>query len=171
LIAVRVDDSASGMRRFTTKLEVSTWLQIELRTRGRQLTNTRGTFLDEDLDSFCVSEGSARGQGVLPVQLGRISGAKRRRDPALSVCSRAIEQRPLGQHHHVAVSGRAPCGVETSNSASHHEKARTYSADHALKSMRDVMCLKGADHSFFALNKHRLLVLHTVVFWAILLFR
>jgi hypothetical protein len=61
--------------------------------------------------------------------------------------------------------------VKPSNSASHHEKARPYSADHALKSMHDAMRLKGADHSFFALNKHRRLVLQPVVFWAILLFR
>jgi hypothetical protein len=61
--------------------------------------------------------------------------------------------------------------VKPSNSASHHEKARPYSADHALKSTHDVMRLKGADNSFFALDQHRPLVLQPVVFWAILLSR
>jgi hypothetical protein len=183
------------MRRFTTKLEVSTRLQIELRTRSCQLTNTRGPFFDEDLDSFCVSEGGARRQRVLPVQLGRISGAQCGGNAALGIRRRAVEQRPLGQHHHVAVRGSAPCSVEPSNSASHHEKARPYSADHALKSMHDVMRLKGGptipslrstsiDHdSFFDLNQHRPtssslrstsdgpFVLQPVVFGAILLFR
>jgi hypothetical protein len=141
------------MRRFTTELEVSTRLQIELRTCSCQLTNTRGTLLDEDLDSFCVSEGGARRQGVLPVELWRISGAKCSGNSTLGVRRRAIEQRPLGQHHHVAVRGSAPCSVQPSNSASHHEKARPYSADHALKSREST------------------LVLQPVVFGAILLFR
>ena len=105
------------------------------------------------------------------MQLGRISSAEGRGDPTLGVSGSAIEQRPLGKHHHVAVCGSAPCGVEPSNSASHHEKARPYSADHALKSMHDVMRLKGADDSFFALRQQRLLALQPVVFWAILLFR
>jgi len=37
--------------------------------------------------------------------------------------------------------------------------------------MHDVMRLKGADDSFFALRQQRLLALQPVVFWAILLFR
>jgi hypothetical protein len=52
------------MRRFTTELEVPARLQIELRSRSRQLANTCGTFFDEDLDCFCVSQGGAGGQGV-----------------------------------------------------------------------------------------------------------
>jgi hypothetical protein len=70
LIPMRVDDSPSGMRRLTTELEVSARLQIELCTRSCQLTNTRRTFFDEDLDCFCVSERGTRGQGVLAMKLG-----------------------------------------------------------------------------------------------------
>jgi len=70
LISVRVDDSPSRMRRFATKLEISARLQIELRTRGRQLTNTRWSFFDEDLDCFRISEGRTGCQSVLPMKLG-----------------------------------------------------------------------------------------------------
>jgi hypothetical protein len=127
---MRMDDSPSGMRRFTTELEVSARLQIELRTCSRQLTNTRRTFFDEDLDCFCVSEGGTRGQSILAVKLGRISSAKCRGNSALRVCGGAVEQRALGKDHHIAFSGSAPRSVKTSNSAPHYEKARPYSLCH-----------------------------------------
>jgi hypothetical protein len=136
-------DPSAGVGGLTAEFEIPARLQIELCTGRRQLTNARGTFFDENLDCFRISEGRAGGKSILSMQLGRISGAKCCGDSALGVRRRAIEQGSLGQHHHVAVRGGAPCGVEPSNSASHHEKARPYSADHALKSMHDVMCLKG----------------------------
>jgi hypothetical protein len=122
-----------------TEFEVPTRLQIELRTCGRQLTDTRGTLFDEDLDCFGVSEGRTRCQSVLSMQLRRISGAQRRRDSALRIGSGAVEQRPLGEDHHVAVAGSAPRSVKTSNSASHHEKARPDSFGHEVKSTRGMM--------------------------------
>jgi hypothetical protein len=78
------------------------------------------------------------------MQLRRISGAQCSGDSALGIRRRTVEKRSLGQHQHIAVSGSAPCGVKTSNSAPHHEKARPYPLGHALKSMRDTMRLKGA---------------------------
>lgn len=137
------------MRGFFTELEVPARLQIELRTRGRQLPNTRRTFFDEDLDCLGVSEGGTCRQCVLPVQLRRITSAERSRDSSLSVRGGAVEQRPLGENHHIAVSGGAPRGVKTSNSAPHNQKARSYSLGHALKSTRDVRHLKGPPEECF----------------------
>jgi hypothetical protein len=58
------------MSGLATKLEIASRLQIELRTRGRQLTNARRTFFDEDLDRFGVCERRAGCQSVLSMQLG-----------------------------------------------------------------------------------------------------
>jgi hypothetical protein len=80
---VRVHDPPPGVRGFATEFEVSARLQIELRTCSRQLANPRRTFFDEDLNRFCVSQGGTRGQSVLPVQLGRVSGAERGGNAAL----------------------------------------------------------------------------------------
>src|SRR5205823_4447051 len=66
---------------------------------------------------------------------------------ALRIRRRAVEKGSLGEHHHVAIGGSAPCGVKTSNTASHHEKARSYPLGHTLKSMRDMMHLKGGESS------------------------
>jgi len=160
------------MRRFTTEFEVSARLQIELRTRSRQLTNPRGTFFDEDLNCFCVSERGTGGQSVPPVQLGRISGAECRRDSALRVGSGAVEKRALGEHHHIAFSGSAPRSVKTSNSAPHYEKARPYSLGHELKSTCGMMHLKGGRRGSVLRDlAEPTLALQAAVFWAILQFR
>src|SRR2546423_3476669 len=70
LIAVRVYNASPGVRGLSTELEVSAGLQVELRTRGRQFADARGTFFDEEFDCFRVSEGSTRCQSVLSMQLG-----------------------------------------------------------------------------------------------------
>src|SRR5204863_5560064 len=137
LISVRVHDAPARVGSFAAEFEVAARLQIELRTGGRQFADARGTFFDEDFDRFRVSEGGARCQSILPMQLGRVSGAECCGDSPLRVSGRAIEERPFGQHHYVVVSRGAPCSVKTSNSASHYEKARSYPLGHALKSMRD----------------------------------
>jgi basic membrane protein A len=142
---MRMHDPSARVGSLTAEFEIPSRLQIELRTCGRQLTDPRGTLFDEDLDCFRVGEGRTCCQSVPSVQLRRISCAKRGGDPSLSVGRGAVEQRSLGQHHHVAVGGSAPCGVKTSNSAPHNEKARPYSLGHALKSMRGMMRLKGVD--------------------------
>jgi hypothetical protein len=74
--------------------------------------------------------------------------------------------------------------VKTSNSAPHHEKARTYPLGHALKSMCGVMHLKGGPQTQCSarLESRRrssvlcdfaepTLVLQPAVLWAILLIR
>ena len=160
LISVRVYDAPPRMRRLAAELEVSARLEVEVRAGGRQLTDARGSLFDQNLHRLRIAERGTRGQRILPMQLRRISGAQCRGDPALSVGRRAVEQRSLGQHHHVAVRGSAPCSVKTSNSAPHHQKARTYPLGHVLKSMRDVRCMKGVRF-----------VLQPAVFRAILLFR
>ena len=91
------------MRGFPSELEVPARLEVELRTRRLQLANTRRTFLDEHLDCFGVTQRRTCGERVLPVQLRRISGAERCRDSALCVGGGAVEQRALGEHHHIAV--------------------------------------------------------------------
>src|SRR5215210_2911822 len=122
------------MRGLSTEFEVSARLQVELRTRGRQLANTRRTFFDEDLDCFGVSESGTRGQSVPAVQLRGITSAESCRDSTLGIGGGAVEQRPLGENHHIAVGGGAPRGVKTSNSASHHQKTRSDSLGHVMKS-------------------------------------
>jgi hypothetical protein len=96
------------------------------------------------LDRFRVSEGCPGGQRILAMELGRVSRTKRGGNSPLGVSGRAVEQRPLGENHHIAVGRGAPRGVKTSNSAPHHEKARPYSLGHAMKSTRRMMHLKGA---------------------------
>src|SRR6185437_7076002 len=132
------------MRGFTTELEIPTWLEIELRTRGRQLADARWTFFDEHLHCLRIGQGGTRRQSVLPVQLRRISGSQRGGDSSLSVSGGAVEQRAFRHDHYVAVSRGTPCSVKTSNSASHYEKARSYPLGHGLKSMRDERSFEGA---------------------------
>ena len=143
LIAVRVDDSPARVGSFAAEFEIPSRLQIELRPRGRQFADTRGTFFDEDFDCLRVGEGSTCCQSILSMELGRVSSAQCCGDSSLRVSGRTIEERAFGQHHHVVVSRGAPCSVKTSNSASHYEKARPYPLGHALKSMRDEKLLKG----------------------------
>jgi basic membrane protein A len=138
-------DPPARVGSLSAKFEVPTRLQIELRTCGRQLTDARGTLFDEDLDCFRVSESRTCRQSVLSMQLRRISRAQRRRYSALRVRGGAVEQRSLGEDHHVAVAGSAPRSVKTSNPAPYHEKARPYSLGHELKSTRGMMHLKGGD--------------------------
>src|SRR3954468_12408961 len=113
------------MRRFATELEIPARFQVELGTRGRQLAHSSGAFLDEHLNRFRVSEGSARCQSILSMQLGRISRSQCGGYSSLGVRRRAVEKRPFGDHQYVGVSRGAPCSVKTSNTASHYEKARS----------------------------------------------
>ena len=120
---------------FTSELEITARLQIESRTRRLQLADTRRTFFDEYLDRLSASQMLRRGACVAAMQLGRISGAKRRGDSALSIRRRAVEQRPLGQHHHVSF-GRCPeRRVEPCNAASDNEKACSDALCHGVKSI------------------------------------
>ncbi len=115
---------------FPAKLEVSAWLEIEVRAGGRELSNARRSFFDENFYCLRIAERRACCQGILTVKLRRVSGAQRRRNSTLRVGCGAIEERPLGEDHHVAVGGSAPRSVKTSNPASHHQKARPYSLGH-----------------------------------------
>jgi hypothetical protein len=132
------------MSGLTTKLEIPSGLQIKLRTGRRQLTNASRTLFDKNLNGLGISEGCSRCECIQSMQLGRVSGAKRGSNSALRVCGGAVEQRALGDNHHVTVSRGAPCSVKTSNSASHYEKARPYPLGHTLKSMRDNNAFEGA---------------------------
>ena len=78
------------------------------------------TFFDQNLDCFCVAQRRPCGECIQPVKLRRISGSQRGGDSSLSIRRRAIEQRPLGKHHHVAF-GRCPeRRMEPCNSASNN---------------------------------------------------
>jgi hypothetical protein len=55
---------------FATKLEVATRLQIEVRAGSRQLSHPRRPFLDEHLDSLCVTQSRSRSESVLTMELG-----------------------------------------------------------------------------------------------------
>jgi len=57
-----VHDAPARVGCFAAEFEVAPGLQIELRTGGRQLTNTRRTLFDENLDGLGISEGCARCQ-------------------------------------------------------------------------------------------------------------
>jgi len=55
LIPVRVYDASARMGGFATELEVSTGLEVEVRSCGRQLTDSRRPLFDQDLDRFRIT--------------------------------------------------------------------------------------------------------------------
>jgi hypothetical protein len=123
------------MSGFAPKLEISAGLEVEVRTGRCQLPHSRWTFFDQHFDRLRITQRRARRERVLAMQLRRISSAERGGDSSLRISSCAVEQRPFGEHHYFAVGGSAPGSVKTSNSASHHQKARSQSLSHELKSM------------------------------------
>jgi len=60
LIAVRVDDPASGVRGLAPELEVSTRLEVKVRAGCRQLSHSRRPFFDQDFHRLGIAE---RGTG------------------------------------------------------------------------------------------------------------
>jgi hypothetical protein len=91
-------------------------------------------FFDEHLHGGRVAERRAGGERVLPVQRRRIAGAERRGDAALGVRGRAVEQRPLGEQHDVAVLRRAPRGVQPGDAAADDEKTSADTLGHRSES-------------------------------------
>ena len=80
------------MRCFPSELELPVRSQVESGTRSLQLADPRRPFLDQDLDRGSIAKRGAGREGVLPVELGRIPGAERGGDPALSLGGCAIEE-------------------------------------------------------------------------------
>ena len=111
------------MRSLPSQLEVSARLEIEARSGCLQLADARRSFLDEYLDCFGVTQRRAGCQSVAPMELRRISRAQRCRNSTLCVGCCAIEQRALGEHHHLAFRRCAKRRVQTRNAASDDEKA------------------------------------------------
>src|SRR5205085_9417138 len=98
---------------------------------------------DEDLYRFRVAERRTRCQRILSMQLGRVSSTEGGGDSALGIGSRAVEQRALGKHDNVATGRSTPGGVKAGDTTSYHQKARSYSLSHALKSTRTRMPFEG----------------------------
>src|SRR6185503_5267010 len=123
------------MRGFPSQLEVAARFEIEARPGGLQLTYSGRPFLDKDLDGLRITECCAGCQCVPPVQLRRVSRAKRRSDSTLRVGCCAVEQRAFGEHHHLAFRRCAKRGVQTRNAASNNEKACPNAVWHRVKSI------------------------------------
>ena len=123
------------MRCFAAKLEISARLQIKMRPRRLQLAYSRRSFLHEYLYCFGITQRSAGCQRIAAVQSGRISGAESCSNSSLRICGRAVEQRPLGQHHHVTFRRCPERRVKTCNAASYDEKAGSYALSHGVKSI------------------------------------
>src|SRR4051812_15480508 len=119
---------------FATELEVSARLQVKLRAGSRQLANARRTFFDENLYRLSVGEGRTGCQCVLAMQLGRVSGAQRSGNTTLRVRGGAVEKRAFSDYEDFATSRSTPRSVETSDTAPYHQKARSDSLSHVLKS-------------------------------------
>jgi hypothetical protein len=90
------------MSRFTSKLEISARLEIKSRACRAQLAHSRRTFLDQNLYGRGVTQRGTRGERILAMQLGRVSGAERGGNATLRIRCRAVEERALGKHHHIA---------------------------------------------------------------------
>ena len=123
------------MRRFAAELEITARLQIEMRPRSLQLAHSRRSFLHQDLYGLRITQRGAGCQSIAAMQRGRISSAERCSNSSLRICRRAIEQRPLGQHHHVSFRRCPERRVETCNAASDNEKAGSYALSHGVKSI------------------------------------
>src|SRR5450759_4212802 len=123
------------MSRFASKCELAARLEIEPCARGLELSDASRALFDQHLDCLCVAERRARSERVDPVKLGRISRSKRGGNSSLGIRGGAVEQRPLGEHHHVAL-GRCPKRrMEPCNSASNNEQACPYAVCHGVKSI------------------------------------
>src|SRR5829696_8618080 len=105
------------MRGLSSQLEVTAWLEIEARPSRLQLTYSGRSFLDEDLDGLRITQCCAGCQCIAPVQLRRVSRAKRCRDSTLRVGCCAVKQRAFREHHHLAFRRCAKRGVQTRNAA------------------------------------------------------
>jgi hypothetical protein len=70
LISVSVNYAPTGVCGFTSELELSTWLEVEMRSGGLQLSHARGALVNQYLDCLRVAQRRARGKRVTPVQLG-----------------------------------------------------------------------------------------------------
>ena len=123
LVAVRVDDAVLRVRRLASQLQMAGGIEIEVGAGDLQLAHARRPFFDEHLHGGRVAERGAGGQRVAPMELRRIAGAERGGDAALRVGGRAVEERPLGDEHDVAVVGRAPRGVQPRDAAADDEES------------------------------------------------
>jgi hypothetical protein len=111
LVAVRVDNSVLGVGSLTTELEVTGWIEVEMRTGCLELADARWSFLYQHLHRFGIAQRRSRGQSITTMQLGRVAGAERGGDPTLSVRRRAVEERSFGQQQYVTLLGGTPSGM------------------------------------------------------------
>jgi hypothetical protein len=123
------------MRCLAAKLEIAARLEIKISPSSLQLTHSRWSFLHEHLDCFGITQRGAGRQCIAAVQCRRISGTERSSNSTLGIRGRAVEQRPLGQHHHVSFRRCPERRVETCNAASYDEKAGSYALSHGVKSI------------------------------------
>ena len=118
LVAVRVHDPLARMRGLLAEREAAGRVGVEPRADRRELAHALRPLGDEHFDRRGVAQRRSGGERVEPVELGRVAGAERRGDAALRVRRRAVEERALGEHEHVAVLGCAPRGVQSRHARS-----------------------------------------------------
>src|SRR5689334_5816762 len=92
LIAMRVYDPTTRVRGLTTELEVAPGLEVEMGSGCGQLPHPGRTFFSHHFHRLRVTQCRAGGQGILPMQFGRVSSAECGGDATLGICSRAVEE-------------------------------------------------------------------------------
>ena len=116
--SARVHDAPSAV----ATLEAETL--VELDAELDEVADARGRLLRQHGDGARAAEPATGAQGVLRVQRRRVVGAHRGGDPALGEEARRREERPLGEHEHVAFRGRAQRREEAGDAAAHDDERK-----------------------------------------------
>ena len=109
--AARVHDAAPAVAALEPEAVV------ELDSELDEVADARGRLVGQDRDGARATDAAARAKRVLGVQRRIVVLAHGGRDPALREQARRREQRPLGQHEHVALGGRAQRREEAGDAA------------------------------------------------------
>ena len=119
----RMHHAAPRVGRLAAKEQLALGIEIEFGAGGLQLAHARRPLLHEHLHRGGIAQRRSGGESVLPMQLGRIARAQRRRDPALRIRRRAVEERALGEQQDVAVLRCAPGRVQAGDTTADDEKS------------------------------------------------
>src|SRR5688500_459224 len=118
------------MRRFLAELERSSGLEVEVGAGRVQLSYARGALFHQHLDRLRVTECGPRSECVLAMELRGVSRTECGGDPALSVGGGAVEERALGEDHHVRLLRCSPGRMQACYSAANYEKAGSEAVRH-----------------------------------------